>query len=406
MRVARLLLEAKADADCTNARGMTPLMTAVSYCTTPPEFVEALLAAGADPLRRSATKRSVTDYVNEGGNAAVAAVVARSVAAAEARGVLPRGGGELCALCGEEVRLGRLRLMSGKVHSGEERNAHVRAFVAHPCFERMLTDPLYHRAVANRQLTKEVSETWAVILAVRRVMAELGLGAEGQWPTFIDLCAGKSLTAALLAEVFPGARVIAVDRVSEQIASHQKAPSMYLQADIMADGFVELLAGEVGPGPAVLCGMHLCGALSPQAVSIFAAIPAIRAVVLSPCCLPAKKNSTVVADSGTKDAMGQYLYWGRQLGAYVELFAAADSVAVVQDAAIKSERNVVVTAVKAEGVGVAVPQPAGTRVQELMESMALPLQRASARRVAHIAQQGTALERRAARKAQRRAERE
>ena len=56
-------------------------------------------------------------------------------------------------------------------------------------------------------------------------------------------------------------------------------------------------------------GMHLCGPLSPRAVEIFAALPAAVGIILSPCCLPSKKLSSVASDSGSTVPVDQYKHW-------------------------------------------------------------------------------------------------
>lgn len=86
------------------------------------------------------------------------------------------------------------------------------------------------------------------------------------------------------------------------MAPHYYGNASYVQADVFATGFVELLRAKleaVGGFPTIMCGMHLCGALSPEAVDIMAQLPTVVGLVLSPCCLPSKKLSDVAWHSGS-----------------------------------------------------------------------------------------------------------
>ena len=136
-----------------------------------------------------------------------------------------------------------------------------------------------------------------------------------------DLCCGKSLTSILLKATYPTLRVIAVDRIPAQIMPHKRPDvAQYHQADLFSDAFEahvrETLAAM--PGSAgLLCGMHRCGALSTRAIELYARVPGVVAIVLSPCCLPSKVISSVARDSGTKDPLGQYRFWGEHLRALV-----------------------------------------------------------------------------------------
>jgi hypothetical protein len=58
-----------------------------------------------------------------------------------------------------------------------------------------------------------------VVEAIRDVMRKTGVGAT-EPVCFVDLCCGKSLTSALLTLLFPHAKVVGVDRMTDRSAPH------------------------------------------------------------------------------------------------------------------------------------------------------------------------------------------
>jgi hypothetical protein len=165
-----------------------------------------------------------------------------------------------------------------------------------------------------------VTETWAVIKGVERILEQTGLADCAETVTFVDLCCGKSLTAALLNQRYPKSSIVAVDRVSPGTIPHFRPPLRYLQADIHAVDFAEQLAATINPGsPIVLCGMHLCGALSPCAVELAESVPMVVGLVLSPCCLPNSKLYDNARLSSTRIPAEQYAHWCSSLAGYISL---------------------------------------------------------------------------------------
>merc|ERR1712039_407921 len=93
--------------------------------------------------------------------------------------------------------------------------------------------------------------------------------------------------------------------------------------------------------------MHLCGRLSLQAVEAYAQLDEVRSLVLSPCCLPPKRDAASPAHLfASRDAKEQYTAWASHLE--VVLHQADKSATfkslVVPD--ILSPRNAVLTATK------------------------------------------------------------
>lgn len=189
----------------------------------------------------------------------------------------------------------------------------------------------------------------AVAAAVAEVFAQQPRLAAGPL-TFYDLCCGKSLTAYVLRNCYPSCSVLAVDRQPAEMAPHYHSLETgvtYRQADVTSPDFATLLAVHVATaGHGLLCGMHLCGMLSVKAIELFLATPAMEAIVLSPCCLPGKARSNIVAEAGSPDQLVQYAHWGQHL---YKLLLADPRVATVKgyaDPNVLSNRNFIIVAVK------------------------------------------------------------
>jgi hypothetical protein len=64
----------------------------------------------------------------------------------------------------------------------------------------------------------------------------------------------------------------------------------------------------------VLVGMHLCGILSERAISLFTSISSIKALVLSPCCLPKLRKGVSGFDEFEKNQDDDvYVSWCKYL---------------------------------------------------------------------------------------------
>lgn len=122
-----------------------------------------------------------------------------------------------CPECGEPIRLGNLFRIATRVSDGNEPSAYVKDFVRSRVYDALIADHRFHRVLSGKKLRKEITESWAVIRAIHRVIEQCGLGsAVASGPggiTFVDLCCGKSLTSTLLTLLYPAAKVIAIDRL-------------------------------------------------------------------------------------------------------------------------------------------------------------------------------------------------
>jgi hypothetical protein len=294
--------------------------------------VALLLEANADPNLVNARKATAYDIGVEVGGATsevckllgpVSTSRADTAAAAVAGAAADPSGFPVCAVCGERVRNYNLSRIKHRVERGDERNPYVVAFAGSAAFAGLIAQSKYHRCYTTKALRKEVSESWSVLAAVREVMSAAGLGADER-VCIVDLCAGKSLTTALLELELPAALVVAVDVITELMTPHFSGRARYLRADVFDSGFTVRLrralaqitadnpsssSGAEAPVPVIVCGMHLCGALSARAVDLLGELPQAVGIVLSPCCMPSKKLMDVGAITGTRVTAEQYLGW-------------------------------------------------------------------------------------------------
>jgi hypothetical protein len=337
--------------DARNKKAHTALMLAAQNCHT--ELVRLLLACGANPLLIDSRRRTARDIsiaargVN--GKLCRAGDVASLLEAAECRAAAITAAKKAeqaqpdaatdavpnptpprcrCPVCGVVVRA---RQRVDYMHE-DGRSRYVSDFLRSGALREMRGHPQHHhhQLLDARNLRKEVSESWAAVGAARDTLAELGLPPTGDGVVFFDLCSGKGLTAVSLALTFPCARVIAVDLISDKCLPHTSdiANLRYIRTDLFEaepllraeltrthtsppspepepeprptsqagpagrGGVVpsEQAAAAAAAGVGVLVGLHLCGTLSSQAIRLFRSIECCRALVLSPCCWPRRRD--------------------------------------------------------------------------------------------------------------------
>lgn len=255
-----------------------------------------------------------------------------------------------CVLCGEPLRPKLYAHFMHQQHqSRPDCNPYVSQFLSSQALQNMLDHPqgLYHRLLDNRNLRKEASETWAMLVHIQAYVTRVRASHPTQRIVIIDLCCGKSLTATLCGDMFPDCEVVAVDRRPAKFLPHFDAlPNVrFVQADLFkrSDLIATLLAADAKDRAPVglVVGMHLCGLLSEAAIAMFNGTAAARCLLLSPCCLPKATLSPVVARAN-KLRVNQYDYWSIHL--LMRVAAARRNLA--RDEAILSTRNAVIVAVK------------------------------------------------------------
>jgi len=233
----------------------------------------------------------------------------------------------------------------------------------------------YHGIGNKNKLRKEISESYSILRAVEQCCDDLRNTTSGRSETdsviqleqvfVIDLCSGKSLTTALCGALFPSERsepgygnnhFLAVDRLPVHLIPHflQDANSSYLSRDIMIPEFFAELEQEVHRHSvegrsAILVGMHLCGNLSERAIELFRRIPLIKALVLSPCCLPKLRKGVTAFDLFEKDrGEDPYFAWSRYLEERINEESKETNLTVRSyfDSYMHSIKNTIITAVK------------------------------------------------------------
>jgi hypothetical protein len=204
----------------------------------------------------------------------------------------------------------------------------------------------YHGIGNKNKLRKEISESLSILHAVQDCYLEL-LASKPLKPTcvstpsttlhlenvfLIDLCSGKSLTTVLCGAFFPPTQqsnneFLAVDRLPLHLVPHFMTCSNthYLSRDIMSKDFFKEINDEINRQTlkgrmTVLVGMHLCGVLSERAINLFSSIPSIKALVLSPCCLPKVRKGVSGFDDFEKNQHDSaYVSWCKYLKWKIEV---------------------------------------------------------------------------------------
>lgn len=145
----------------------------------------------------------------------------------------------------------------------------------------------------------------------------------------IDLCCGKSLTAAMVALLFEGAVVTCVDLCAPTQLPHYVEAGLgdrvnFVQVDMLAAGkktdaappfFLKLAAAvkAAGKSKVAVLGVHCCGVLSVKAIELYEYLRA-DSIHLMPCCMPNKKDArfpAAIFESGVQAT--QYEAWARHL---------------------------------------------------------------------------------------------
>ena len=202
----------------------------------------------------------------------------------------------------------------------------------------------------------------------------------------VDLCCGKGFLSLILALEYPHLPVLAVDSNAKIKTEHfDQLPNLtFVLADVTKAGFAEMLtvelnaalaaravaeeeeaaattaaatattaaatattatmtmtarnatevaatkvaatevaATEAAPLSCVAVGMHLCGALSPCAIDLFAATPCLSSLVLVPCCLDKRVDGALKLEARVL-GIHPYEAKSRQLASMLRERAAAE----------------------------------------------------------------------------------
>ena len=210
---------------------------------------------------------------------------------------------------------------------------------------RKLCSIEYH-GLGKNKLRKEISESYSILYAIQDCYEQFidsqnthgCVTSDENAINFdnlfvIDLCSGKGVTTAICGALFPiipGTKCVhnnhflAVDKLPTHLIPHflKDENVSYLSRNIMSEDTLHELEQEVHRQTteegrtAILVGMHLCGHLSERAIDLFDRISLIRAIILSPCCLP-KARSLSFETCLTKHQDG-YTAWSHYLKEMME----------------------------------------------------------------------------------------
>lgn len=270
-----------------------------------------------------------------------------------------------CSVCGERLRKRpRLAFYADRADRGEEDNPLLQRFFRAQHHLELL-QPHYHQLSSVRSVRKELSESIAVLDALAAAVGSAppaaGVAPEldgGAWH-LVDLCCGKSFTAAVATLRWPGLVVTAVDRVNaatlphwNEGAANRRCTVKYASIDVLSDDFVPALREIIGrvDRPTLLVGMHLCGQLSVRAIDAFGNLAGVQAAVLSPCCLPRRGNPGSPPHLYfTKDDRTQYLRWAEHLEMLMSTSFPGANVTSQAVEAVLSRKNVIICGVKPTG---------------------------------------------------------
>ncbi|CAE8610409.1 unnamed protein product, partial [Polarella glacialis] len=334
-----------------SSAGHTPLMLlAMGRCQE--SLIWRLLerSGSASVAARSEQRFSAADYASEEESRRLPETAER-LRALEAAAI-QRTADCRCPVCGDLLsRRPRLAFFWERADRAEEENPLLRQFFS-DCRHQSLMQPRFHQINDTKRIRKEISESMSVLLALEQEVPDFGRG----WHV-VDLCCGRSVTAALVALRYPGVTISAVDRLEPRFLPHFAEAEdgggvQYVQLDVLGATFISDLEKllDQADRPTALLGMHLCGNLSLRAIEAFNGLRAVRTVVLSPCCLPAKaEKSTPQHLFATRDQDEQYLLWARHLEATLRSTAPASHVTSAAIRDILSPKNIVICATKQEG---------------------------------------------------------
>uniref|UniRef100_A0A7S4Q895 Methyltransferase domain-containing protein n=1 Tax=Alexandrium monilatum TaxID=311494 RepID=A0A7S4Q895_9DINO len=328
--------------------GCTPLMLlAMGHCDE--SLIWRLLErnGSVSVALRSETRRTAADYA-EAKESKRSTEVVSTLRALEVE-EMQRTAQFRCPVCGDVVkRRPLLAFFWERAAQGGEDNALLRRFFAEER-HRPLLEARYHQVNDARQLRKELSESVAMLEALRHAQPAFGR----EWHV-VDLCCGKSITAALVSLQYPEVRVSAVDRLEPRFLPHFNAGDgcsvQYAQLDVLHESFLAELQHLVQQAsrPTALLGMHLCGKLSVRAIEAYARVPQVQTLVLSPCCLPRKGESGSPPHLyASKDTAEQYRLWAQHLEAVLRNAVPGAQVVHTVLPEVLSPRNAMLWATKA-----------------------------------------------------------
>ena len=396
------LINEGADVNLVNSKGFTPLVIAITHCKEG-VAIEKLINAGAkyaivleygsfaqmSPLQiaeKYGNDKATTFLKDLLSNQNVATKVVNTKELPKNKAVCPlcntlvRYPTQMSRLLNNQVQVEHNYKMYGEYGKKKKRSKvyitrkYLDQFLNHANGEtwKRLCGIEFH-SMENMALRKEISESYAVLHAVQeccnRLSGNCGAGTlpgdsalELKNLFMIDLCSGKGITSALGASLFPtNNHFLSIDKMLAHTVPHyffnDEEHISYMSRDIFSEELLNdlktLVQKHVLEGrTAILVGMHCCGILSERTIEIFESIPDIKAVVLSPCCLPKKhelRKRQLQFKPPDKKGENPYPSWCTYLKERVErvdTFGCEKDVWMYDDLEIHSEKNGMVVGIR------------------------------------------------------------
>lgn len=321
-----------------NTRSTTPLMLA-GQKGMPDDVLELMLALPgiSNVVAFRQRHQTAADIFDKCGNTAIAERL-RTLE----KQIEDAPGNFRCPICRDKVQTFPMMSRLGeRVARGEETNPLVLDFFSRAEAVQKLNHTAFHRVTNCQSISKEISETMAV---VRALLASVDATRPHH---VVDLCCGRGITAAYVAAALPDWHVTAVDRASESGLPHYEEGGLsnvrFMRLDLF-DASCSLRIRERTDEvalPVVVLGMHCCGQLSLKVIEVYEDIGA-AALVLCPCCLPMSSKARAVSELpehlwSSPVATEKYTAWATFLSE-----RAAGKLEMVKD--IMSPQNAVISA--------------------------------------------------------------
>lgn len=131
----------------------------------------------------------------------------------------------------------------------------------------------------NGSFDKEVTEAIAVLKHVRKLVYQYPNAA------ILEVGSGRGLLTAMLAELYPNKKIIAVDKnklLNTSVYDHYKDRVTFYNLDVHSEAFTDILRREK---EIIVVGVHLCYGLSISFVNLYNDFDSVKASVLVPCCM-------------------------------------------------------------------------------------------------------------------------
>lgn len=147
---------------------------------------------------------------------------------------------------------------------------------------------------------KEISEAWAVIKKLRKIVLK-----EPDTYQLIDLCSGNALVPVIAAHLLPITNSIAVDKLPRKRNWSNARNFEYLEMDIKNIPY-STFTGK----PTIITAVHCCRDKAETVINMFNEITWIKHMILMPCCI-GSLNSPILRF--IKDQANSDLAWVTKL---------------------------------------------------------------------------------------------